>query len=266
MKRYRTIAWIVLGTILAVSLAAGFLTGSGYAEQHREFTNAAPSWRYLLGTDDLGRDRLARLLCATQISLLLAAAASLGALYVSVIVGGAAGYLGGWFDRATVRAIDLMLSLPWLFLLIAARALLPLNASPQTSLMVTYLLLALLGWAAPARVVRAGVRSFRESDFVLQARATGCPESRLLLRHILPNLRPVLLAQFWTSIPIFILAEANLGFLGLSASEPFPTWGNLLRELQSPLMLRPEAFAPVVAVVLTVLCFKFISPWGGSRV
>lgn len=266
MKRYRTIAWIVLGTILAVSLTAGFLTGSGYAEQHREFTNAAPSWRFLLGTDDLGRDRLVRLLCATQISLLLAAAASLGALLLSVTVGGAAGFLGGWFDRATVRAIDLMLSLPWLFLLIAARALLPLNASPQTSLMVTYLLLALLGWAAPARVVRAGVRSFRESDFVLQARATGCPEARLLLRHILPNLRPVLLAQFWTSIPIFILAEANLGFLGLSASEPFPTWGNLLRELQSPLMLRPEAFAPVVAVVLTVLCFKFIAPWGGSQV
>jgi peptide/nickel transport system permease protein len=150
--------------------------------------------------------------------------------------------------------------------LIAARALLPLNASPQTSLVVTYFLLALLGWAAPARVVRAGVRSFRESDFVLLARAMGCSEARLLLRHILPNLRPVLQAQFWTSIPIFILAEANLGFLGLSASQPFPTWGNLLRELQSPLMLRPEAFAPIAAIVISVLCFKLITPWGGSQV
>jgi peptide/nickel transport system permease protein len=266
MKRFRPVAWALLGAILVLSLAAGFLPGSSYAEQHREFTNAAPSSQFLLGTDDLGRDRMVRLLCATRISLLLAAAAALGALLLAAIVGGVAGYLGGWFDRALLRAIDLMLSLPWLFLLIAARALLPLNASPQTSLVVTYFLLALLGWAAPARVVRAGVRNFPESDFVLQARAVGCPEMRVLLRHILPNLRPVLLAQFWTSIPIFILAEANLGFLGLSASEPFPTWGNLLRELQSPLMLRPEAFAPVAAVVLAVLCFKFIAPWGGSQV
>jgi peptide/nickel transport system permease protein len=266
MKRFRTVAWLVLGAILALSLAAGFLPGASYSQQHREFTGAPPSARFLLGTDDLGRDRLVRLLCATRISLLLAAAAAFGALLLAAMVGGAAGYLGGWFDRVTVRAIDLMLSLPWLFLLIAARALLPLNASPATSLAVTYLLLALLGWAAPARVVRAGVRSFRESEFVLQARAMGCPEVRVLLRHILPNLRPVLAAQFWTSIPIFILAEANLGFLGLSASEPFPTWGNLLRDLQSPLMLRPEAFAPVAAIVLTVLCFKLIAPWGGSQV
>ncbi len=266
MKRFRTLAWIVLSAILVLSIAAGFLPGASYSEQHREFTNAAPSTRFLLGTDDLGRDRLIRLLCATRISLLLAGAAALGALLLAAIIGGAAGYIGGRVDRAMMRTIDLMLSLPWLFLLIAARALLPLNASPQTSLLVTYFLLALLGWAAPARVVRAGVRSFRESDFVLQARALGCPETRVLLRHILPNLRPILLAQFWTSIPIFILAEANLGFLGLSASEPFPTWGNLMRELQSPLMLRPEAFAPVVAVVLAVLCFKFIAPWGGSQV
>jgi peptide/nickel transport system permease protein len=266
MKRFRTAAWILLAAILALSLAASFLPASSYADQHREMTDAAPSARFPLGTDDLGRDRLVRLLCATRISLLLAAAASLGALFLAAMAGGAAGYLGGWFDRALVRAIDLMLSLPWLFLLIAARALLPLNASPETSLVVTYFLLALLGWAAPARVVRAGVRSFRESDFVLQARALGCSETQVLLRYILPNLLPVLMAQFWTSIPIFILAEANLGFLGLNASEPFPTWGNLLRELQTPLMLRPEAFAPVAAVVLAVLCFKFIAPWGGSQV
>ena len=177
----RTFAWMVLAALLAASLAAGFLPGASYSKQHRELTNASPSFRFPLGTDDLGRDRLVRLLCATRISLLLAAAAALGALILAVIAGGTAGYLGGRFDRAMVRGIDLMLSLPWLFLLIAARALLPLNASPETSLVVTYFLLSLLGWAAPARVVRAGVRSFHGSDFVLQARAEGCRESRVLL-------------------------------------------------------------------------------------
>jgi ABC-type dipeptide/oligopeptide/nickel transport system permease subunit len=108
--------------------------------------------------------------------------------------------------------------------------------------------------------VRAGVSGLRDSEFVLQARAQGLSEIRILWRQVLPNLRPILLAQFWTSIPMFILTEANLGFLGLSAGEPFPTWGSLLQDLQSPLFLRPEAFAPIVAIVLSVCCFRLMSP------
>jgi peptide/nickel transport system permease protein len=259
-------ATIVLALVAVASVGAGFIPGFSYSDQHREFINAGPSVRFPLGTDDLGRDRLARLLSATRVSLLLAAAAGAGALLVAVLAGGSAGYWGGCWDRLVVRSIDLLLSLPWLFLLLAVRALLPLNVAPLTSLIVTYAMLGALGWAAPARVVRAGVRSFRESEFVLRARAEGATELRILLRHVVPNLRPVLLAQFWTSIPVFVLTEANLGFLGLSAGEPFPTWGSLLRELQNPLLVRPEAFATVGAVALSVLCFKLISPKGGLAV
>jgi len=154
----------------------------------------------------------------------------------------------------------LMLSLPWLFLLLAARALLPLNAPPLASLTMTYGLLALLGWAGPARVIRAGTLRLRESDFALQAAAEGCGALRILWRHVIPNLKPLLLAQLWTTIPVFILAEANLGLLGLSASEPFPTWGNLLRELQNPFSVRLESFAPLAVVMLSVACFKLATP------
>jgi peptide/nickel transport system permease protein len=213
-----------------------------------------------LGTDELGRDRLARLLFATRISLALAPAAALAATLLAALVGGIAGYFGGFWDKCAVRAIDLMLSLPWLFLLLAARALLPLDAPPVASLCITYGLLAALGWAGPARVLRAGARELRESDFTLQASAEGCGRFRILWRHVLPNLRPALLAQLWTTIPVFILAEANLGLLGLSASEPFPTWGNLLRDLQTPFSLRPEAFAPLAVVMLSVACFKLATP------
>ena len=265
MNRRHIVARLLLLLMVVASFAGSVSPGLSYTDQHRDVTNASPSARFPLGTDDLGRDRLARLLYATRISLLLAAAAALGAILLAVCIGGLAGYLGGGFDACVIRAIDLMLSLPWLFLLLAARALLPLNAPPVTSLLVTYGLLAVLGWASPARVVRAGVSSFRKADFVLQARAQGCTEPRLLLRYMLPNLKPVLLAQFWTSLPVFILAEANLGFLGLSAGEPFPTWGNLMKELQSPLLVRPEAFAPIAAVALCVLCFRMITPWGGSH-
>jgi len=262
----RAFAITVLTLVVLASVGAGFVPGFSYAEQHREFISSGPSAHFPLGTDDLGRDRLARLLSATRVSLLLAAAAGVAALILAVVAGGTAGYWGGWWDVLVTRAIDLLLSLPWLFLLLAARALLPLNVAPLTALVVTYALLAALGWAAPARVVRAGVRSFRESEFVLRARAEGATEFRILLRHVVPNLRPILLAQFWTSIPVFVLTEANLGFLGLSAGEPFPTWGSLLRELQNPLLVRPEAFATVGAIALSVLCFKLISPKGGLPV
>ena len=262
MTRRRLVAVVFLAILVAGSFGGAMFPRLSYSVQNRDFTDAAPSARFPLGTDELGRDRLARLLYASRSSLLFAGAASLGALVIAALLGGVAGYWGGWWDRCLLRLIDLMLSLPWLFLLLAARALLPLNASPVTSLLVTYTLLALLGWASPARVVRAGVRGFRDSEFVLQARAEGLSEIRILLRQVLPNLRPILLAQFWTSIPVFILTEANLGFLGLSAGEPFPTWGSLLRELQSPLLVRPEAFAPVAVIALSVCCFRLMSPKG----
>ena len=159
MTARRLIAGLFLAALLAGSFGSLVFPKLSYSVQNRELVDAAPSVQFPLGTDELGRDRLARLLYASRFSLLFSAAASLGSLLLAALLGGLAGYCGGWVDRGLARAIDLMLSLPWLFLLLAARAVLPLNASPVTSLLVTYALLALLGWASPARVVRAGVRS-----------------------------------------------------------------------------------------------------------
>lgn len=259
MKIRPASAAVVLA-VITLALGAELIIGKSYAEQHRDEAGARPSRQHPLGTDDLGRDRLARLAHASSVSLVLALAASTGALVLAGLVGGFAGYLGGATDAVMSKAVDLMNSLPWLLLLLTARALLPLNAGPAETLMITYGLLAVLGWASPARVVRAGVMTLCNADFVLRARAQGCPEGRILVRHVLPGLKPVFVAQFWTSIPVFILAEANLGLLGLSAGEPFPTWGSLLRELQNPLLFRPEAFAPLAAVSLALLCFKIVLP------
>jgi len=109
---------------------------------------------------------------------------------------------------------DLFLSLPWLFLLITVRAVMPLNVSPVVSVMATFLMLGLLGWTSSARVLCSTAGSLRESDFVRQARASGIRGARLFWVHVLPNLKPVLYAQFWISIPTFILSEANLGSWG----------------------------------------------------
>ena len=229
----RRIAIGLLAALFLIALGASLLAPAPYAQQFRNDTDHPPSHQFPLGTDELGRDRLSRLLYGMRISLLLAPAAALVSTMLAAIIGGAGAYLGGVWDRSTKLVTDLFLSLPWLFLLLTIRALLPLDIPAITSVVVTFALLGALGWAASARIVGASVRSLRESDFVLQARAAGCHPARLLIRHVLPNVKPVLLAQFWISVPLFILTEANLGMLGLGVTEPLPSWGNLLRELEN---------------------------------
>jgi ABC-type dipeptide/oligopeptide/nickel transport system permease subunit len=150
--------------------------------------------------------------------------------------------------------IDLFLSLPWLFLLLAVRALLPLNTAPLTSVIITFLLLGCLGWATPARIIRAGTRTLVNSDYLLQARASGIAPARLFWRHLAPNLRPILLAQFLVSVPVFILSEANLGLLGLGVSEPLPSWGAMLRELENytAVLRNPWMLAPAILLIAVV--------------
>ena len=140
------------------------------------------------------------------------------------------------------------------------RALLPLNTSPVMSVMITFLLLGCLGWAAPARIIRAGTMTLVNSDFLVQASANGVSRWRLFWRHLLPNLRPIFLAQFWISIPLFILSEANLGLLGLGVSEPLPSWGAMLRDLEnySAIPQNPWMLAPVVLLVAVVGCLQLL--------
>lgn len=260
MKRIQQIAWLLLALVALASLGAGFWAPADFATQFRETPNSPPSHQHLLGTDELGRDRFSRVLYGTRISLLMAPAAALLSTLLATLVGGVAGYLGGWWERVAMATTDLFLSMPWLFLLLAVRAMLPLNVAPITSVAVTFLLLGLLGWAASARVLCAGVRGLRDSDFVLQARASGVRGLRLLAVHVVPNLRPVLTAQFWIAIPVFIISEANLGILGLGVAEPLPSWGSLLRDLESFTSFGFEAWklVPLVLLVLVVSSFQIV--------
>jgi peptide/nickel transport system permease protein len=251
-----------IGFLVAVTLACVFanFVAPSYAHQFRDEPDAAPSRQHLLGTDDLGRDRFSRVLYGTRVSLLLAPAAALLSSLLAVLIGGTAGFLGGWVERTIMSATDLFLSLPWLFLLITVRALLPLNVSPITSVAITFALLGCLGWAAAARVMCADARVLAQSDFILLARASGSSGPRLLWRQVVPNLRPIVFAQFWISIPVFILTEANLGVLGLGVAEPLPSWGSLLRELQSysTITSQPWQFVPMILFVVIVSCFHLV--------
>jgi len=257
---WRKVACGILLLVASLSLAAGWLAPGGYAKQYREAAGAAPSHQHWLGTDEIGRDRFARVLYGTRISLLLAPAAALLSTLMAALVGGLGGYLGGGWSRGAMAVTDLFLSLPWLFLLVTIRAVIPLNVTPLISVLVTFLMLGLLGWTSAARVLCSTSASLRESDFVRQARASGIRGARLFWVHVLPNLKPVLYAQFWISIPAFILSEANLGILGLGVAEPMPSWGSLLKELEGLVSVgeEPWKFVPLVLLVVVVTSFQFV--------
>lgn len=258
--RSRRAAACLLALLFAAVLAADVLAPAAYDRQFRDHPNAAASAAFPLGTDELGRDRLSRLLYGARISLMLAPAAALLATIAAALIGGAAGWLGGWADRLLMAATDLVMAVPWLFLLITIRAILPLNAAPWVSIALTAVLLGGLGWAPAARAIRAGIQALFRSEYLLQARATGCRGLRLLFLHAMPNLKGVLAAQFWSAIPAFLLAEANLSLLGLGVAEPMPSLGNLLRELESfhAVQAQPVLVAPLLFLMTLVTCCHLV--------
>jgi len=259
MRIARGVATAILILVALAALAPASWRDSGYAQQFRAEPDAPPSAKFPLGTDAVGRDRLFRLVYGTRVSLLLAPGAALLSCVAAGLLGGLAGFAGGWMDRAIVAAADLFLSLPWLFLLLMVRACLPLNVSPAASVSITFLLLGILGWAAPARVVRAAVKKLMASEFVFLARARGCRPWRMLSRQLLPNVAPILLAQFWVAVPVYVLTEATLGMLGLGVAEPLPSLGGLLRELEgASLMTQPYLLAPAILLAAVVGSLQLI--------
>ena len=261
MKGLRAIAIGFLIAAASTVLTADLWEKNGYDQQFRESVDAPPSVRFPLGTDDLGRDRLARLVYGARVSLLLAPAAALLSCVAAALLGGLAGLAGGFTERAILAAADLFLSLPWFFLLLMARASLPLNVSPAISVGITFFLLGLLGWAAPARVIRAAVCDLRHAGFLEFARACGSSPWRLLSRQVAPSLMPVLRAQFWIAVPAYILAETTLGMLGLGVSEPLPSLGGLLRELEGgDVASRLWLLAPVALLASILVSLQSLRP------
>ena len=262
MKPLQKVAASILCAIFVLMVLATILVPAPYARQFRDIPGAGPSTAHPLGTDALGRDSLSRLLYGTRVSLLLAPTAALLSTLIAGLLGSVAGLLGGWFERIVLAATDLSLALPWPFLLLVVRAMLPLDVPPLVSVVIAFLMMGLLGWQASVRVICAAARDVRDSDFLLLARSSGCKPARLLLRHVAPNLRPLFYAQFLISIPLFILTEANLSILGLGVMEPMPSWGNLMRGFEdfSALSANPSRLAPIILLVIVVMCFQLIFP------
>jgi peptide/nickel transport system permease protein len=257
----RRVAAVLLGLLVAAACLVLVLPGSSYSAQDRDATMAGATPRHWTGTDQLGRDRTMRVAAAMLLGLAGAAAASAVTTTIAAGVGALAA-----FSNPTIAAIlmfvsDLFLALPWLFLLMMVRSGLSLTTSPMQSAMVTFVVLAALGWPACARAVYRGTMALKSSEWMIQGRASGLRSGQLIRLHVLPHLRPLLLPQFLICIPAFIVAEANLGALGLGIAEPLPSWGSMLLELDnSALLVRSHwVYLPIVLLITVLLLLESLA-------
>jgi peptide/nickel transport system permease protein len=191
-----------------------------------------PARVFLLGADGFGRDQLSRLLHGAQVSLFAGLLATALALGLGWAAGTAAGFLGGGVDALVMRTADVFLALPWLYLLFAVRAALPLRVSAVHAFLLLVLVIGLVDWARPARLVRGVVLSARERGYVLAARGFGAGSLYLVRRHVAPQTIGVVATQAAVLVPQYVLAEVTMSFLGLGVAEPVPSWGNMLAALQ----------------------------------
>jgi peptide/nickel transport system permease protein len=213
----------------------------------------SPSWAYPMGTDDLGRDVLARILYGARISLLVGFVAVGIASFIGVILGALAGYYGRWADGVIMRFVDLMLCFPTFFLILAVIAFL------EPSIWNIMIIIGLTSWMGVARLVRAEFLSLRERDFVHAAKALGASDTRVIFRHVLPNALSPVLVSATLGVAGAILTESALSFLGIGVQPPTPSWGNMLiagkQTLGTAWWL--SAF-PGLAILITVLGYNLL--------
>ena len=219
-----------------------------------------PGHVFLIGADPFGRDVLTRLLYGAQISLTVGLVGIAISFTLGLLLGGISGYFGGWVDNLVMRSTELLLSIPGLYLIIALRAVFPVDLPSQQVYLAIVAILAFIGWAGLARVIRGMVLSIRRQEFVTAAEALGVPRLRIIARHILPNTMSFVIVAATISIPGYILGEVFLSFLGVGVQEPSASWGNMLNQARSLRALTSFPWllwAPGIAIFLTVMAFNF---------
>lgn len=240
--------------LLFVALAAPWLGHVDPTAQNLAARLAPPSAAHWMGTDELGRDILSRILYGARISMLVSVSVVFGAGIIGLAIGSIAGYWGKWFDGiVNIVVINAFLSFPGILLAIAFAAFL----GPGIGKVI--LALIVTGWAGYARLARAQVLQAKEMEYVLAARSLGASHTRILVRHILPNILPPVLVQATIGMAGAILAESTLSFLGLGVLAPMPSWGSMLNDGRSHLFDAPHlVIFPALAVMAAVLAFNLL--------
>jgi peptide/nickel transport system permease protein len=240
--------------IVIVALAAPWLSPADPARQSLANRLEAPSASHWMGTDELGRDIFSRVLFGARVSIFVGASVVLCAGTVGLLVGSLAGYCGGWFDRfVNIVLLNAFLSFPGILLAIAFAAF----WGPGIAKVIFALILT--GWAGYARLARAQILQAKEREYVLAARSLGASGTRIVLRHLLPNIIQPVFVQATLGMAGAILAESTLSFLGVGVLAPMPSWGAMLNDARSHLFDAPHlVLFPAMAIMLAVLVFNLL--------
>jgi peptide/nickel transport system permease protein len=249
-----TSALFVLLFVVTIALGARLVAPFDPFIQIIELANRPPSARFLLGTDPYGRDVWSRLVFGARISLGIGALAMLVAVTLGALVGSVAGYFRRWVDAALMRLVDVGLAMPRIFVFLMAVAL-----WDRVALWVLVLLIGLTGWFGTSRLVRAEVLSLREREFVAAAGALGAGPTRVILRHVLPNVAAPIIVSAALGIGNVMLLEAGLSFLGMGVASPTPSWGNMIADGWLKMEVAPwSATFPGLAISLVVMALNAV--------
>jgi len=265
-KRFRKNKLAMLGGIILLVLVFGAVFApviSPYELDDMDYSqiNKAPSASHWLGTDQLGRDYFTRMLHGSRVSLQVGVFAVLISVVLGSLVGGIAGYYGGWVDNLCMRIVEIVMSFPFLPLAITVSAVVGARLPAEYKMYITMMVIGFLSWTGLARMIRGQILSLREQEFMQAAKALGLSDKRIILKHLLPNTVAYIIVSATLGMAGAIMTESALSFLGLGVAPPTPTWGNMVQNARDFYILtnRPWLWVPPgIAIFLTVMSINLL--------
>ena len=265
IKRFfkHRLAGFAITVLMILIFSAVFAYLSPYTPTQQEPINSfkSPSVEHWFGTDELGRDIFTRILYGGRVSLTVGLFSSFSSILIGVIVGAISGYYGGWLDSILMRVTDAFLTFPTLFVLILLGAFLREQPIPwlKNSVLVVIIIISVLSWMWTARLVRSLFLVLREREFIVAAHAVGTSNTRIILRHILPNCVGPIMVSGTLQMAYAIIMESGLSYLGFGVQPPTPTWGSILSTAQVHVFKAPWlAFYPGLMIFITVMAINYI--------
>jgi oligopeptide transport system permease protein len=251
---------IIIALLILFSVVGPWLSHFNYYENDLAHPFMDPSWVHPLGTDDLGRDTMTRLMFGGRISLEIGFVSVIINLGIGVFYGGISGYFGGKVDNILMRIVDIIYSVPdLLYVILLSVTLSQKGQSSESSLLNIMIVLGIVNWMPMARLVRGQILSLREQEYVLAARTLGAKTSRLLLKHLVPNAIGTIIVTAALAIPSAIFMEAFLSFIGLGVQPPLASWGSMASAGRLAIPSHPTTlFYPAAAIAIAMLAFNFV--------